>query len=572
MRKIIIWIFGLAAVVASSWTLFHTGFFRVHDYVHAARIAEMLRALQDGHFPVRWTSNFGFGYGMPLFEFYAPLPYYIGALVYWLGFDIILSIKFLFLLCSVLTFIGMYFLGAKLFGRAGGILSAVALTVAPYRAVNLFVRGALSEAWGIMAIPWVLLGIVKVIRREKYGWHVLLFGYVALFLSHNITTLLFAPISMMFAGGFWLYEQWRIGKVKLNAFLPLVNLVLTTILAVGLCAFYLFPAYLEKDFTRVDGIFTGYFHYTNHFLYVRQFFEDRWGYGGSAPWPYNGLSYFMGYGQFFAGGVTCLLVGWSIVQVLRKKISRSILRQVFFFFVLVGALLFSAFMMTFKSQFIWDRLPFMVVVQFPWRWLSSAATLLALIGGMGTIFIRSSWRRYVYVAVVSIFMLLTNYNFFRPEFYLNDPEKFYYTDPKLIRIYMSQVLNDYVPRQIAFLPEPALQTATTKSKYGMVKILIDRVQEKLIQTNFTEPNEQFELYIADFPGWKLYLDGVEMKKKLGPNGDYLINVPAGEHLVAAQFTDSPIRYWSDVASGISLIALLCLLIGTTYQKRYNQNS
>jgi hypothetical protein len=39
---------------------------------------EMERSLQRFEFPVRWSANFGFGYGMPLFNFYAPLPYYLG--------------------------------------------------------------------------------------------------------------------------------------------------------------------------------------------------------------------------------------------------------------------------------------------------------------------------------------------------------------------------------------------------------------------------------------------------------------------------------------------------------------
>src|SRR5579859_1412413 len=124
-RKVFITLFFLAAMAASSWALLHSGMFRVHDYTHAARIGEMLRALQDGHFPVRWTANFGFGYGMPLFEFYAPLPYYIGTFFYWLGINIIVVIKLLFFFSSAASFIGMYLLGSKLFGRTGGILSAV---------------------------------------------------------------------------------------------------------------------------------------------------------------------------------------------------------------------------------------------------------------------------------------------------------------------------------------------------------------------------------------------------------------------------------------------------------------
>ncbi len=57
----------------SSYSFFQTSFFHVHDFTHGARIAEMARALDEGQFPVRWSANFGYGFGMPLFNFYLTL-------------------------------------------------------------------------------------------------------------------------------------------------------------------------------------------------------------------------------------------------------------------------------------------------------------------------------------------------------------------------------------------------------------------------------------------------------------------------------------------------------------------
>lgn len=92
---------ALAALLILIWievsrSLWPADLFKIHDFVHGARIAEMTTALQDGQFPVRWSSNFGYGYGMPLFEFYAPLPFYVGAGLYWLTGNLVFSIKFLF--------------------------------------------------------------------------------------------------------------------------------------------------------------------------------------------------------------------------------------------------------------------------------------------------------------------------------------------------------------------------------------------------------------------------------------------------------------------------------------------
>src|SRR3989344_4665537 len=74
----------VAALVVASWAAFVPGFFRVHDFTHGARIAEYAQAFGEGQFPVRWSGNFGYGYGMPAFQFYAPLPYAVSSLAYWI--------------------------------------------------------------------------------------------------------------------------------------------------------------------------------------------------------------------------------------------------------------------------------------------------------------------------------------------------------------------------------------------------------------------------------------------------------------------------------------------------------
>ena len=73
---ILILFFSLVAI----FPLLQPGFFSFHDNTQVQRVYEMHRALADGHFPVRWVQNLGYGYGYPIFNFYAPFAYYIGGL------------------------------------------------------------------------------------------------------------------------------------------------------------------------------------------------------------------------------------------------------------------------------------------------------------------------------------------------------------------------------------------------------------------------------------------------------------------------------------------------------------
>lgn len=575
MKKIKAWVpfyFLVLIFVASSWSLFNPKFFRIHDYTHAGRIVEMARALGDGHFPVRWTEDFGFGYGMPLFEFYGPLPFYIGGIIYWLGVNVVLTIKILFFLANAGTIAGGYLLGKKLFGKSGGLLTAAALTMAPYRAVNLFVRGALNEAWAILFLPWILLGVIKVFHREKNGWLMLTLSLLGLFLSHNIITLLFMPILGLFALGYFLILFWRKTPEFFyrrqfrwrNFFRIIGSLGLSVLLALGLSAFYLIPAFFEKNLTQIEEtIFTYYFDYHLHFLYIRQFFKPNWQYGGSAWGVDDDISFFLGWGQLASIVVLGLVALHRLWDWLRHRRPLFPSQKTFGLIMLFGGLLLIGFYMSLlKSQWLWDKIPLLKFAQFPWRWLSVIIVFLALLIGSLTWLIKNKlWRIYSSLFLV-IVMAFGSAIYFRPQKYLTNNEDYYYTDPLLIRKNLSSILPDYavvgMPIPPSVIPEQLVMNGDSLPA-GSFQVLAERVQEKLIETNFTQETA-LELAVADYPGWMLEIDGQRWSRSLGENGNIVVTVPGGQHLVTLRFLDTPIRKYADLSSLFSWLVLFFLLI------------
>ena len=74
------------------------GFFPMHDDTQVGRVIVMGKALRNGQFPVRWVSDLGYGYGYPLFNYYGPLPYYVGGFLYALGLPAVEATKVIFLI------------------------------------------------------------------------------------------------------------------------------------------------------------------------------------------------------------------------------------------------------------------------------------------------------------------------------------------------------------------------------------------------------------------------------------------------------------------------------------------
>lgn len=555
MKKSVVFFLLTLIVGASSWALLHPEFFRAHDYIHAARIIEMYRAVSDGQLPVRWSENFGYGYGMPLFEFYAPLPYYIGAALHWLGFEVLTAVKLLFLFSAIFTTWGAYKLGRRFFGYAGAVLTAAAITLAPYRAVNLFVRGALSEAWGIMAMPWVLLGILQVVKQQKNGWRNLTISLVVLMLSHNIMAMLFVPLSLLFVVLFLGYRKWVVHKNKDSQLKILLRVSGSFLLAAGLSSFYLFPALLEKDLTKVGSIFSGYFHYSHHFLYIRQFFILNWGYEGSAWGPDDGLSFFLGWGQLLGLGLTALLLLKKIFNY--KKLSKIMGDNKIVLSVLLGALAgLSLYMTILKSKPLWDTLPGLSYAQFPWRFLGVGIIFLGLLVGMSASLIKQRKLRYSWAALLLI-TLLFNASLFQPKEFLGDANDFYYTDEATIQRQMSGILPDYIPVQMSKELIPPTTLAWCEGGCEKIEVLVDRSHENLIRTNF-KTDQVVEFAVADFPGWEVELDGQFVEKKLGSVGNIAVDVTAGEHLVGVRFASSRVRWWSDLVSVLSLVVFVYL--------------
>ena len=557
--------------LASSWSLLHPGFFRIHDYVHAARVVEMAKAIGEGHIPPRWSANFGYGYGMPLFEFYAPLPYFVGAIFYLFGMPIVAILKILFAGSSLITLCGAYVLGSHVVKQDGknnshqyvsGLVAAAALTLAPYRAVNLFIRGALSEAWGIMALPWILWGILRVIRRERWGWLVMVISLVVLMLSHNITTLLFVPVSGAFALGMWLLEMWpRHQWRQRETWQPLLVLAGCYLLAIGLAAFYLFPALAEKSYTQVEQIFGGYFHYSHHFLYIRQFLLPKWGYGGSEWGPNDGMSFFLGWGQLLGLAVTGLTGIWVLVRYILKR-DRNLNGRSLVVMVLAGTLfVLSLFLTLLKTKPLWDAVPFLTFVQFPWRWLAVGITFLSIVLATGVSLIPYSKLRWLVAGTLIAIMVGVNGFYFRPESYLDNPNEFYYTDAARIQSQMSSILPDYIPTGMGKLEQPPqLPFLVPLGLDKEVELIVDRGHEKLYTTKFAHETK-LSLSLADFPGWKFEIDGQPAPKVDGEvSGTLAVMVPSGEHLVGVRFGATPVRMISDIVSSLSVLVLLAVII------------
>src|SRR3990172_476902 len=131
------------------------------------RASEMDTCIKDGQIPCRWVSNLGYGYGYPLFEYYAPLPYYIMEGVHLLGFSFIASVKAGFVLSVILSGLFFYLFARSFLSRSAALFGTILYLYAPFKAGDLFVRGAMGELWGFVALPLVLWAFEMILKKKS---------------------------------------------------------------------------------------------------------------------------------------------------------------------------------------------------------------------------------------------------------------------------------------------------------------------------------------------------------------------------------------------------------------------
>lgn len=544
---------GVLCVVLTSFALFRSDFFRPHDYTHAARIVEMQRSIQAGEIPVRWSENFGFGYGMPLFNFYAPFPYYLAQIPTAIG-GVITAIKFLYLCNAILAFVGMYLLAKEFWGKQGGILSATIFSFATYRALDLFVRGAVGEVFAMVAIPFALAGVVYLEKKQKGGFFWLALSVAVTLTSHNLLGFLLIPLLISFAVALALISKKS--RTENVAFLWSVGL--SVLLGIGLCAFYVLPAYFEKSFTRVEQtITTGDFDFHNHFVALRQLLRGTWGYGGSVPGLEDGLSFALGVVALLVAAAAVVRVWWK-GNTLSKGLS------------IVFVVFFGLFTMltTSKSIWIWEHLSLLRFLQFPWRLLAFSHVFLALLGGGVLVGMKKKTGIALISVMVGLFAV-TQSKLFVPEKYITDLSPYYRTDENFIRETLSFTLNDYLPPEIegTNYPAPVQNRLELVSGEGNVTIISEK-PALLLSSVRCAISCSLQVNVFSFPGWRAYLNGVSLPLRPSPDTPtYRVEIPKGEHELLIRLERTRLRGLSEL---LTIVSWVLFILGIVHHKRLQQ--
>lgn len=547
-RGIVKFVLPILIVIAASVPTFsrmlQTGIYTMHDF-HVFRQFEFQKCLSEGVFPCRWAPDSGLGFGEPIFNFYGQLPYWFGAIPGLVGFQILDSVKLTFAFSLVASGLAMFLLARNFWQTSGAVLSGIIYLYAPYRAVDVWVRGALPEALGFIFFPLILHFLYRYLKHRDF---LSLIGFTysmaGLICTHNLSAFMFTP----FLFGWWLYFS-----SKFKSYRQIIPLLGSGIFILGLSAFYLSPVIFESGLTTISKTTQIYYDFHIHYATLNQLFlSPFWGYGGSTWGPNDTLSFSVGFWHWL------LPLSLGIYLLVRKIIFRHPFHPEFFLFLILSLL--AVFLTHGKSDPLWNLLPGLSFVQFPWRFLTMAAVFLSLSVGLLADFFPSKIGKLVIFLVV-LGVIATNASHYRPDIWLPLSDSQYFSG-QLWDEQRSSALQDYWPLTAPEFPQ----------KFAGAEVIFNSGLGRTVSGKKLSSGAEYSLFVASpsarisfpivyFPGWQGTANGQRLTlEPFGRLGLISTVLASGDYQVRLTFSDTPSRFWGNLIS-LVFICLSFYLIG-----------
>lgn len=518
--------------------------------IHISGMAQFAQALGQGQFPVTWLNNFA-NYGLPVGLFSHQIPIYLGAIFVFLTHNAVLSASLVTGTGVIVANLLLYrFL--RIYISEWSAFSAVLLfSVAPFRILDIYIRGAIPEVFSACLLPFILLSMYLLFKERKLAaFFLLVLGFAGLLLTHPMMLVIFSFLIFPYFI-FLLYDLYRTvdnHKIKAKRIVARIMLFLSSlVLGLGLGSYYLFPLFLEKKYFYFGS---GGNMLTDSFLGTASFFSARWYYF------YQNDIFTRGHVVQFGLPETLIVILGIVVfvfYVLRRKQAKN---KYFLLLVIISGLL-SIFFTLKVSSILYQIIPFLSDIQFPWRMLSVAVFIPPII--IGVIMDNSRFRWLFVCLIIGIFV------FRMPQLYGKNytsyPESFYQSNmTNLYSVNMNTIwtgkTEDYPPKK-----------TQAKIISGQGKIVVQQISgtKRIYDLQNNTPTRLVD-YTFYFPGWNVYIDGKPTPIQFQDpsfRGVITYNVPEGRHTVQVIFQDTVVRRLAKLLSlGVGILFILLFIFRT----------
>jgi hypothetical protein len=501
-----------------------------HDVeFHLYSWLEVLSQWKQGIISPHWAGLAHFAYGEPRFIFYPPASWSLGALLSavfpWTAVPSIYI-----WLALVAAGVSMSMLARQWLDRRDATFAAVLYAVNPYHLVIVYWRSAFAELLASALLPLLLL---LVLRADQKGRRVTIF--LALLLGSS--WLINAPAAVMIHYSLALLIvlfAWQRRS-------PRVLLVgaAAVLLGAALAAFYLLPAIYEQNWVNIAQSISPGSRPLDNFLFVHTTDAEHD--------AFNRLISWVAVMEIFL----TLAAAWAA----RRWGSRN--RELWYTLVVWAAA--CAVVMLAITNPIWDFLPKLRFMQFPWRWLLCLGVPFTLFLAVGV----KKWTARVLLYLALLCALAFVWHHFQPPWWDTAADLREMQD-NVATGKGYEGTDEYAPAGAdpSSINQDARRVTVDGPAHAAIRVSQWSVEQKLFTAEISAP-DHLALRLFNYPAWQVEVNGhpVQAAAREG-TGQMLIPVQAGENHVRITFAQTWDRRWG---VWISLITLILMFVLTRHE-------
>jgi hypothetical protein len=513
-----------------------------HDFeFHLYSWLEVLSQWKAGIVFPRWAALANFAYGEPTFVFYPPASWTLGAFLSAI-FPWVVAPSLYIWLALVGAGTSMFMLARQWLDRRDATFAAVLYAVNPYHLVIVYWRSAFAELLASSLLPLLLLLVLragekagKASRESRATWL-----WLAVVLAS--AWLVNAPAAVMIHYSLALL----VVVVALERRSARVLLIggSAVVLGAALVAFYLLPAAYEQKWVNIGEAVSAGYRPSDNFFFAHT--DDP------AHDAFNRVISWIAIGEIVATAGAA----WAARRLSWQN--RTL------WYGLVAWAVACAVLMVSISNPVWEALPELRFMQFPWRWMLCLGVPFTLLVTVGV----RRWfgRIAIYLALICVVGFVWRH--YQPPWW-DTAADLREMQGNITAGVGYEGVDEYVPAgaDASSIDNNAPRVTVNGPARAVIRVFRWSPEEKSFTADMPDRDE-LRLRLFNYPAWKVEVNGQTVRTGAEEEtGQMLVPVDAGMNRVEIRF----VQTWDRrLGASISVCALILLIGMAGYEIRRSQ--